>query len=77
MTQVVTTEMHVQGAQVLSAGLPLVGLTLRSVLMSLSECSCLSSGSDRFPGTHFPGERPDFADESNVVSLSRVISRPA
>lgn len=75
--QVVTPEMDVQGVQVLSAGLPLAGLTPLSMLATLPECSCLSSGTDRFPGTHFPGERPDSADVSNVVSLPRVSSRPA
>lgn len=41
VTQVVTTEMGVQGAPVLSAGLPLAGLTLRSVLVFLNVAACL------------------------------------
>lgn len=70
MTQVVTPEMDVQGVQVLSAGLPLAGLTPLSVLAALPECSCLSSGTDSLVPTsqardqtllmyqtwcHFPG----------------------
>jgi hypothetical protein len=41
VTQVVTTEMSVQGPQVLSAGIALAGLPLRSVLVSLNVAVCL------------------------------------